>query len=265
MKKPAFKREAFAFPYAFLCVVFVVLPLVMMLYFALVDFEGSFTLSNFAYFFTEAETRNVLFESIGIAAIATVFCFLLAYPLAYILASSPFNKIGILVVLFITPMWINSLLRTYALRTLFELFSIERGTVAVIIGLVYDFFPFMLMPIYTSLSNMDKSYLEASYDLGASPVKSFFKVTFPLSIQGVISGILMVFMPAVSTIGIAEMLGNKDVYLFGNLINDYLGEFYTWNIGAAYSFIMLILIALSMIIANLLGGKNEKSSVGGVK
>lgn len=261
MKKLSFKQKYFAFPYAFLCVVFVVVPLLIMLYFAFTDFEGVFTFNNFIYFFTESDTQNVLWRSIGIAAIATVICLLLAYPLAYILAHSHFNKFAILVVLFITPMWINSLLRTYAIRTLFEMIGIQRGTGAVIIGLVYDFFPFMLLPIYTTLSNMDKSYLEASYDLGGSPLKSFMRVTLPLSVPGIVSGVLMVFMPAVSTIGITEMLGNKDVYLFGNLINDYLGEFYTWNIGAAYSFIMLILIAVSMLITNMFG--KEDGSVGG--
>ncbi len=261
--KLSFKRKYFAFPYAFLCVLFVVVPLGIMFYFALTDFEGTFTLSNFKYFFTESDTQNVLWRSIGIAGLATVICLLLAYPLAYILASAPFNRIAVLVVLFITPMWINSLLRIYAIRTLFEMIHVSRGTVAVIIGLVYDFFPFMLLPIYTTLSNMDKSYLEASYDLGASPVRSFIRVIFPLSMPGVVSGILMVFMPAVSTIGITEMLGNKDVYLFGNLINDYLGEFYTWNIGAAYSFIMLVLIAVSMLVANL-AGKTENENAGGV-
>lgn len=260
--KLSFKRKYFAFPYAFLCVLFVVVPLGIMFYFALTDFEGTFTLSNFKYFFTESDTQNVLWRSIGIAGLATVICLLLAYPLAYLLASSPFNKIAILVVLFITPMWINSLLRIYAIRTLFEMIHVSRGVGAVIIGLVYDFFPFMLLPIYTTLSNMDKSYLEASYDLGASPLRSFVKVTVPLSMPGVVSGILMVFMPAVSTIGITEMLGNKDVYLFGNLINDYLGEFYTWNIGAAYSFIMLVLIAVSMLISNL-ASKGEKDKSGG--
>ncbi len=262
MKKFSFKRKYFAFPYAFLCVVFVVVPLILMLYFAFTDFEGAFTFDNFACFFTEKETQNVLWRSIGIAALATIICFALAYPLAYVLSRAPFNRIAVLVVLFVTPMWINSLLRIYAIRTVFELIGISRGTFAVILGLVYDFFPFMLLPIYTILSNMDKSYLEASSDLGASPIGSFFKVTFPLSMPGVVSGILMVFMPAVSTIGITEMLGDKDVYLFGNLINDYLGEFYTWNIGAAYSFIMLILIALSMLAANVFA-KNEDSPVGG--
>ncbi len=262
MKKISFKRKYFAFPYAFLCVVFVVVPLVLMLYFAFTDFEGAFTFDNFACFFTEKETQNVLWRSLGMALLATIICFLLAYPLAYFLSRAPFNKVAVLVVLFVTPMWINSLLRIYAIRTVFEMIGISRGTFAVILGLVYDFFPFMLLPIYTTLSNMDKSYLEASSDLGASPVRSFIKVTFPLSMPGVVSGILMVFMPAVSTIGITEMLGDKDVYLFGNLINDYLGEFYTWNIGAAYSFIMLILIGISMLLSNIFA-KSEESPVGG--
>ena len=260
--KKAFKRKYFAFPYAAICVMFVVVPLVMMLYFAFTDFEGAFTLSNFACFFTEPDTQRVLWKSVGIALAATVICFLLAYPLAYVLSSAPFNKIAVLAMMFVTPMWINSLLRIYAIRTLLEMIGMSRGTFAVIIGLVYDFFPFMLLPIYTSLCNMDKSYLEASYDLGASPVRSFFKVTFPLSRDGVVSGILMVFMPTVSTIGITEMLGNKDIYMFGNLINDYLGEFYTWNIGAAYSFIMLVLIGITMLVTNLFGKANV-DSVGG--
>ncbi len=260
--KKTFKRKYFAFPYAAICIVFVVVPLAMLLYFAFTDFEGSFTFSNFACFFTEPDTQNVLWESVGIALLATIICFLLAYPLAYILASAPFNKIAVLSMMFVTPMWINSLLRIYAIRTLLEMIGLSRGTFAVIIGLVYDFFPFMLLPIYTTLCNMDKSYLAASYDLGANPVTSFLKVTFPLSLDGVFSGILMVFMPAVSTIGITEMLGNKDIYMFGNLINDYLGEFYTWNIGAAYSFIMLVLIAITMLITNLFGKANV-DSVGG--
>ena len=260
--KVKFKRKYFAFPYAFLCVMFVVIPLVIMFYFACTDFEGNFSLENFGYFFSETETQLVLLKSVGTALLATVICLLLAYPLAYILASSHFNKMTILVMLFIIPMWINSLLRIYATRTFFEMIGLERGYLAVVIGLVYDFLPFMLLPIYTSLNNMDKSFLEASYDLGASPLKSFVKVTLPLSMPGVVSGILMVFMPAISTIGITEMLGNKDVYLFGNLINDYLGEFYTWNIGAAYSFIMLVLIAISMFIANKFGG-DETSAKGG--
>lgn len=259
--KPKFKRTYFAFPYALLCVLFVVIPLLIMVYFACTDFEGNFSFNNFGYFFTESETQLVLLKSVGTALLATVICFVIAYPLAYILASSPFNKTAILVMLFIIPMWINSLLRIYATRTFFEMIGIERGYLAVVIGLVYDFLPFMLLPIYTSLNNMDKSYLEASYDLGANPITSFFKVTFPLSMPGVVSGVLMVFMPAISTIGITEMLGNKDVYLFGNLINDYLGEFYTWNIGAAYSFIMLILIAVSMIFANKFG--NGETNVRG--
>ena len=263
MKKISFKRKYFAFPYAFLCVIFVVVPLAMMLYFALTDYEGAFTFANFGYFFTEGDTQFVLWRSIGVAGLATGICFILAYPLAYILSRSPFNKIAVLVVLFVTPMWINSLLRTYAMRTLFEMIGLKRGTFAVIIGLVYDFLPFMLLPIYTTLANMDKSYLEASSDLGASPIRSFFSVTLPLSTSGIVSGVLMVFMPAVSTIGITEMLGDKDVYLFGNLINDYLGEFYTWNIGASYSFIMLVLIAISMLFANVFS-KKEESVKGGL-
>lgn len=260
------KRTTFAMPYLALSIIFVVVPLFIMLYYAFTDaIDGSFTFDNFAKFFTSDGTIKVMGRSFLIALITTVICFILAYPLALALSSSTLNKKFILVMLFILPMWINSLLRTYAMKVVFALFDVSfEGSDAwfpVITGMVYDFFPFMLMPLYSVLSNMDKSLIEASQDLGASPIKTLFKVQLPLSLPGIVSGVLMVFMPTVSTFAISDILGSTETYMFGNIINERF-TVGNWNGGSAYSFILLILIAVTVLIANKISkGHNE---VGGV-
>ena len=269
MKKISFKRKYFAFPYAFLCVVFVVVPLVLMLYFAFTDFEGAFTFDNFACFFTEKETQNVLWRSLGMALLATIICFLLAYPLAYFLSRAPFNKVAVLVVLFVTPMWINSLLRIYAVKLLFgDIFGMERGFLLTLIGMVYDFFPFMLLPIYNILEDMDKGVLEASADLGANPVRSFLTVKLPLSVPGIVSGVLMVFMPTVSSFAIYDILGYDggsagflDGKLFGNIVYTYFEKGY-YNSGSALALILLVLIFISTMVSNIVT-KGKAGKTGG--
>ena len=159
--------------------------------------------------------------------------------------------------LFVLPMWINSLLRIYAVKLIFE-DMLGRGFGLVLLGMVYDFFPFMLMPLYTILANMDHSYIEAAEDLGASPLKNFLTVILPLSVPGIISGVLMVFMPTVSTFAVSDILGNPDTYMFGNLINYNMEKGY-YNLGSAYSIVMLALIGITTLIANRItavrGGK----------
>lgn len=237
-------------PYALLSVIFVIIPLVIMAYYAFTDADGGISLKNFAMFFTKPNTQKVMLRSLGIAALTTVICFLLAYPLALVLANSKINKSTALILLFVLPMWINSLLRTYAIKNLFQMVGMNNAYIAVIVGLVYDFFPFMLLPVYTILVNMDKSYMEAAGDLGATPVRAFFKVRLPLSLPGIISGVLMVFMPTVSTFAISDILGDTSTYMFGNIINLWFGIEGGWNVGAAYSFILLVLIGITMLIAN---------------
>lgn len=259
------KRTAFSMPYLALSIIFVVVPLLIMLYYAFTDFDGGFTFDNFVHFFSRPNIMKVMGRSFLIALITTVVCFILAYPLALALASSALNKKAILVMLFVLPMWINSLLRTYAMKIVLHILDITNAWTAVTIGMVYDFFPFMLLPLYTVLSNMDKTLVEASHDLGASPLKTLFKVKLPLSLPGIVSGVLMVFMPTVSTFAISDILGDSTTYLFGNIIYQWFdiggGG---WHIGSAYSFILLVLIAVTVIIANKLTKGNTDVGVGGV-
>lgn len=262
-KMRGIKRSAFAFPYLALSIIFVIVPLFIMLYYAFTDgFDGGFTFDNFARFFEDSAGLRTVGKSFLVAIITTVICFLLAYPLALALSSSALNKKFILVMLFVLPMWINSLLRTYAIKIVLYMLDVTNVWVAVTVGMVYDFFPFMLLPLYSVLSNMDRSLVEASQDLGASPIVTLFKVRLPLSVPGIVSGVLMVFMPTVSTFAISDILGNAKTYMFGNMINQWftLGD---WNIGAAYSFILLLLIAVTVFIANKIT-KGQTTEIGGV-
>jgi len=250
-----FKRTYFAFPYLLISLVFVIVPLGILLVRSFIR-DGSFSLANFIEFFTDGDLWWVMGRSFLIGAVTTVLCLLLAYPLAMILANSKINKTAILVLLFILPMWINSLLRTYAIKSVFELLDITNDYARITIAMVYDFFPFMLLPIYTVLVNMDKAYGEASRDLGAGAVKTFLKVMLPLSLSGIMSGILMVFMPAISTFSISKLVAGGTSFLFGELINDYF-EKGMYNIGSAYAFILLLMILVTMFIANKLTGQTQ--------
>lgn len=256
MNNSKLSKQMFALPYAILAVVFVIIPLVIMMFTAFVDGNGSFTFDNFLNF-GNAEVWKVLGRSFIMAFLTTVICLVLAYPTAMILANSRLNKSATIVMLFVLPMWINSLLRIYAVKLIFEdMLGIGFGLV--LLGMVYDFFPFMLMPLYTILANMDHSYIEAAEDLGASPLKNFLTVILPLSVPGIISGVLMVFMPTVSTFAVSDILGNPDTYMFGNLINYNMEKGY-YNFGSAYSIVMLALIGITTLIANRItavrGGK----------
>lgn len=257
------KRSAFAMPYLALSVVFVVVPLFIMLYYAFTDGEtGGMTGANFVHFFSRPNIMAVLGKSFLVAALTTVLCFILAYPLALALSSSSLNKKFVLVMLFVMPMWINSLLRTYAVKIVLYLMNITNAWVSVTVGMVYDFFPFMLLPLYSVLSGMDKSLIEASQDLGASPLRTLFTVRLPLSLPGIVSGVLMVFMPTVSTFAITDVLGDTSTYMFGNIINQWFANSGGWNIGSAYSFILLLLIAVTVVLANKIG--KGQAEIGGV-
>lgn len=260
------KRSTFAMPYLALSVIFVVVPLVIMLYYAFTDLNGGITFENFANFFNSGGKLFILFRSFAVALVTTLVCLVLAYPLALALSSSTLDKKAILVMLFVMPMWINSLLRTYAVKIVLAIFDVSNvGPAAwlpVTIGLVYDFFPFMLLPLYTSLSGLDRSLIEAAQDLGASPVKTLFEVRLPLSVPGIVSGVLMVFMPTVSTFAISDILGSLDTYMFGNIIDLWFRDRSGWNVGAAYSFILLALIAVTVFVANkITKGQNETGGV----
>ena len=235
------ERSNCSFPYFIFLLIFVVLPLVLIFLYAFQDAEGNFTLKNFAKFISSPEAANTFVYSIGVAIVTTLLCILLGYPAAYILSNSELCRSKVMVVLFILPMWINILVRTLATVALFDFLHFPLGEGALIFGMVYNFLPFMIYPIYNTMQKMDHSYIEAAQDLGASPMKVFTKVVAPLSMPGVMSGVMMVFMPTISTFAIAELLTMNNIKLFGTTIQENINNG-MWNYGAALSLIMLVII-----------------------
>ena len=270
LPKLKFRRAYLTFPYMLVSVIFVIVPLFLILYYAFTDAEGSFSLLAFKERFGETGTWLTLARSSIIALVTTIFCFLLAYPTALALASVRASRRTVLLMLFILPIWINSLLRLMAVRLFMtEFFSMERGFWFTIIGMVYDFFPFMLLPIYTVLADMDKGVLEASSDLGAGPVRTFLKVRLPLSVPGIVSGVLMVFMPTVSSFAVFDIMGMDggtgfmNGKLFGNLVYQYFKSPGGYNSGSVLALILLVLIFLSTALSNLFT-KGKSTVKGGV-
>ena len=235
------KRSSWALPYFIFLVFFVVLPLLLVLVYALQDGSGHFTLSNVTKFFTDSDALSTFAVSIEIAIETTLLCILIGYPAAWILSNKEYNRSAVTIVLFIMPMWINALMRTLATAELFNVLGIHLGKGTLLYGMVYDYLPFMIYPIYNVLDKMDKSYAEAAQDLGATPWKVFWKVIVPLSMPGVASGVLMVFMPTVSTFAISEFLTNNKIKLFGTIIQENINSS-MWNYGAALALIMLVII-----------------------
>ncbi len=238
------KRTNWAWPYIIFLILLVILPLILIGIYAFTDLEGHFTVQNFVQFFSKNEAVNTFIYSIAIALLTTIICLLLGYPAAYIMAMKSFGTPQVMALLFILPMWINFLLRTIATVELFHMLNLPLGEGALLFGMTYDFLPFMIYPIYNTLQKMDKSLLEAARDLGANRRQVFTKVILPLSIPGIYSGIVMVFMPTVSTFAISELLTHNKITLFGSLIQRSFGEggITMWNYGAALSLIMLIII-----------------------
>ena len=239
------KRSSWSIPYVIFMVLFVVLPLVLVMVYAFQDSQGRFTLGNLAKFFTDGDALSTFAVSIEVALENTLLCILLGYPAAWILANKQYNRSAVTIILFIMPMWINALMRTLATAQLFTMLGITLGKGTLLFGMVYDYLPFMIYPIYNVLNKMDKSYAEAAVDLGATPWTAFWKVTVPLSMPGVASGVLMVFMPTVSTFAIAELLTHNNIKLFGSLIQDYITTTDLLNYGAVLSLVLLIIIGLT--------------------
>ncbi len=273
------KKSIASYPFLIWVTMFTIVPLLLVLLFSLTDGnvqnikEMKFTLDNFIRFM-QPNYLSVLGRSAGLALISTVICFVLGYPMAMILAGMEAKKRNFWVLLFIVPMWMNFLLRTYAWMTLLgkqglinrlleylnlPTLNLLYNNGAVILGMVYNFLPFMVLPIYTVLSKIDKSIIEAAEDLGSDRVTVFRKIIFPLSIPGVVSGITMVFMPAVSTFVISRLLGGNRYMLIGNLIEQQFLTVYDWHFGSAISIIMMIMILIAMAFME----KFDKDKEGG--
>lgn len=269
------KRSWFATPYAVWSILFTVVPLLMIIKYAFTDSAGALTLANFERFFRPT-ILGVLKQSLWMALLCTVICLVIAYPAALFLTSRDFSKHQALVVLVILPMWMNFLLRTYAWLTLLEdtglinqlLERLGLGRLpllyndgAVLMGMVYNFLPFMVLPIYTVLTKMDRRIIEAAEDLGANWFKVLTRVVFPLSLPGVLSGITMVFMPSVSTFVIPKLLGGGSNMLFGDLIEQQFMTTGNWNFGSALSLLMMVLILISMGLLNRVDPKREGGAI----
>jgi len=279
-------RSLFATPYTLWMIIFTVVPVILIGYYAFTDVNGAFTLDNFKNFWdSNYESNKVILDVMGEAGAAyitrgtvnidtlvyslwmafkcTVICLLLGYPAALFMADRHMKIGPTLVVLFIIPMWMNFLLRTIAWMSLledsglintflkwlgFEGVQLMYNSNAVLLGMVYNFLPFMVFPIYTVLSKMDFRLTEAAADLGCNNFQTLYKVTIPLSIPGVVSGITMVFMPSVTTFFIPRVLGGGNTMMFGDLIESKFLTEGNWNVGSALSLIMMLLILISLSI-----------------
>lgn len=252
------KRSWYATPYALWMLMFTIVPLLFVCYYAFTTADGAFTLDNIGKIFTYSP---VLLDSLRLAFYCTILCLLIGYPAAYFLASKDLSKNQSLSVLILVPMWMNFLLRTYAMMTLFENNGVLNmifewlglpkqrmiGTEgAVLAGMVYNYLPFMILPIYTVLKKLDQRVIEAAEDLGANPIRVMTKVVLPLSVPGIVSGITMVFMPAVTTFAISRLMSSGMIYLMGDMIEEYFISMNNRNVGSAMSLAMMVLLLISI-------------------
>ena len=241
------KRSVFAYPYIVWMALFILSPMLLIFYYALTA-DGSVTLSNLLAA-SSADNMIVLLDSIRLAVYTTVICLLLGYPVAYMLSKMKKSVAALVSVFFIVPMWMNFLLRTYAWKVLLGAYTELLYTeAAVLLGMVYNFLPFMILPIYTTLMKLDKSYIEAASDLGANGAQTFLKVVLPLSVPGVVSGITMVFIPSTTTFAISQLLGGGKTLLYGDLIYMKFITEQAWSAGSALSVLLLVFVLLSMAV-----------------
>ena len=274
--KIRFSRKLLAIPYGLFLTIFAVVPLLIIVYYAFWDDNGNFTLEYLRLFFTEngnsltdfltSSTFKTIMRSFMISLLSTIVCLLIAYPVAYIIAKCQLKNKSVLLLMFIVPMWVNFVLRINALKELFIWLGIYNKSdawniVNTVIGMVYDFLPFMILPIYTTIIKIDKSYLEAAKDLGATPATAFLKVTLPLSKAGIMSGVSMVFLPSMTNYVVSNYLTFRNVKIIGKLIDDYFaGDL--WHDG---SLIALFLLVFMFVVTWLTGGlqEDEQTSVRG--
>ncbi|MBO4389522.1 MAG: ABC transporter permease [Lachnospiraceae bacterium] len=258
MKGVVLTRKQLAIPYAIFLILFVALPLIILIYYAFTDSAGRFSLDALLHFFSDTNTTGTLVYSLGVSFVVTAVCLLIAYPLAYILARGGLKNSSALLLLFIMPMWINFTLRITALK---EILTLLEGNLAyypflnTVVGMTYDFLPFMVLPLYTSFLKQDKDLNEAAADLGAGALQVFLRVTLPLSVPGIISGVTMVFLPAMTNYVVLDMLYNS-TYIMGSLIGSYFSA-YDWHNGSLIAFVLLIIILAITLVTNRFGEEDD--------
>ena len=253
-------KKLLAGPYLIWMIGFTIIPLALVVYYGLTDRTGAFTLENILAIAT-AEHAKALWLSLGLSLAATVICLLLAYPLAMILRSRGQGAAGFMVFIFILPMWMNFLLRTMAWQTLLEKNGVINGILsflglpaqslintpeAIVLGMVYNFLPFMVLPIYNVLAKIDDNIIDAAMDLGASGFQRLIKIWLPLSLPGIISGITMVFVPSLTTFVISDLLGGSKILLIGNVIEQEFTMGSNWHLGSGLSLVLMVFILISM-------------------
>ncbi len=265
------KKKILATPYVFWSVLFIIVPLCMIFYYGFTDKTGAFTLENIVAIAT-AEHSKALWQSLLLSLISTIICFILAYPLAMILANMKVGQHSFIILIFILPMWMNFLLRTLAWQTLLEKTGVINSVLsffglptlniintpyAIILGMVYNFLPFMVLPLYNALSKIDENVINAAKDLGANKIQTFFRITLPLSVPGIISGITMVFVPALTTFVISTLLGGSKVLLIGNVIEQEFTQASNWHLGSGLSIVLMIFIIINMIASAIFDKDGE--------
>ena len=254
-----FKRKYLSIPYVLFFICFIVIPICFIVYYAFTHKCGVFTFDNLIKFLNDSTNFNFLLISFVYAILNTILCLIIGYPLAMILANKKYNKSSVLVMLFVTPMWINFIIRTSATRDLLNWIGISTGefsNITTMIGLVYNYLPFVILPLYTTMLKMDKSQIEASNDLGARPIQTFFKVILPMTMPGIVSAATMVFMPTLSSYVISDILSEYNVVLFGSYIDLYFNQA-DWNFGSFMALIMLLLIGISVVITRKFSKDDE--------
>lgn len=274
-KKSTLTQKLCTSPHIVWSAIFIVVPLIMVLYYAFTDANGAFTFANIERL---GDYTTTFLRSIWYGIVATIICLIIAYPLAYIIAQSKARVQSTMVMLVMIPMWMNFLLRTYSWMTLLEdtgvinnilgkigigPFQMINTSGAVILGMVYNFLPYMILPIYTVMTKLDRSLVEAAQDLGANKLRVLKDVIFPTTLSGVVSGITMVFVPSVSTFYISQKLGGGSFALIGDIIEMQFQVSNNFNFGAALSLVLMILILICMAIMNKFGD-NEDDARGGM-
>ena len=272
------KKSWIAYPYVLWSVIFTIVPMLLILYYGFTTTTESgeivFSLENYKLFFGNEIYTMALWRSLYFSVIATLICFIIGYPVAYILARSNFKNKSFLLSILVIPMWMSLLLRTYAwmilldnnglFNMMLEFFGAKPiqllyNEKSIVFGMVYNFLPFMILPIHSVLIKIDKYAIEAAQDLGANRMQVFRRIIFPLSIPGIVSGVTMVFMPAVTTFAISDILSGRKISLMGNLIENQFVRQDNWHLGSAISIILIVLIFASMIFTS----KYEKENEGG--
>ena len=269
-------RGTLCIPYFVFMCLFVIFPLTLIVYYAFTDENGIFTFTNWGTVFTNTKYWTVILQTILLSAISTIVCVLIAYPIAYLLSNKKFNKNKVLVYIFLLPMWINFVIRTIGLKALINntsmaLFNIELTSdlpfVAIVFGMVYDYLPFAILPLYNQMLKMDKNQIEAAADLGANPARVFFKTIIPMTVPGIVSACMMTFMPTMSSYVIANKMSENTTSIIGNIVAFWFNESMSpnaYNIGSVISLLMLMIIAVSLVFEKVFSKKEETEKKGGI-